>query len=365
MKKKHMPANKVASILAAAFAAVTLAGCTHLGPRTISADRFDYSSAVADSWKQQTLLNIVKLRYMDLPVFVDVASIVSGYSLETSGNVGGQLSSAGAIQGDSLLLGASGKFTDRPTVTYVPMTGEQFLHGLITPIDPKNIFFMLQTGYAADFILGLTVESINGVRNRSATGGSVREADPDFMRVLQLLREVQMAGALGMRIEEDKEKSKTAVLFFKPDDLPVEIADNILEIQQLLRLPAGQQRFEIRYSPVRGEAHELAVNSRSMLQILGAFASYMEVPEAHLKDHSATPSFADVAQDGLQHVVRIHSGLEKPANAFAAVHYRGHWFWIDHGDLQTKRALTAVMFFFTLAETGTNENLPLITIPAQ
>jgi hypothetical protein len=61
---------------------VALTGCTHLGPRTVAVDRFDYSSSIADSWKQQTLLNIVKLRYMDLPVFVDVASIVSGYSMQ-------------------------------------------------------------------------------------------------------------------------------------------------------------------------------------------------------------------------------------------------------------------------------------------
>ena len=34
-------------------------------------------------------------------------------------------------------------------------------------------------------------------------------------------------------------------------------------------------------------------------------------------------------------------------------------------DWLTKRALTAVMFFFTLADTGSPDKLPLITIPAQ
>ena len=102
-----------------------------------------------------------------------------------------------------------------------------------------------------------------------------------------------------------------------------------------------------------------------MLQIMGAFASYLDVPEAHLKDYSALPAFENTGPESRQNQVRIHSGKEKPANAFAAVHYHGFWFWIDDGDWQTKRALTAVMFFFTLAETGDSGKLPLITIPAQ
>ena len=73
------------------------------------------------------------------------------------------------MQGNFAAVGGQAIYTDRPTITYVPMTGEKFLRGLITPIDPKHIFSMLQSGYAADFILGLTVESLNGVRNRSAT----------------------------------------------------------------------------------------------------------------------------------------------------------------------------------------------------
>jgi hypothetical protein len=163
---------KTPQLIAAALTCALFTGCAHLGPKTVAVDRFDYSSAIADSWKQQTLLNIVKLRYMDLPVFVDVSSVVAGYSMQTGVSVNGTLSSDKAIQGNFLAAGGQAIYTDRPTITYTPLTGEAFLRGLMTPIEPKNIFFMLQSGYAADFILGLTVESLNSVHNRSTTAGS-------------------------------------------------------------------------------------------------------------------------------------------------------------------------------------------------
>lgn len=360
-----MKITRIQTLIATAFASVVLTGCTHLGPRTVAGDRFDYSTSIADSWKQQTLLNIVKLRYMDLPVFVDVASVVAGYSLQTGGSLNGTLSSKGAIQGNFLAAGGQVVYTDRPTITYVPLTGEKFLRGLMTPIDPKNIFFMLQSGYAADFVLGLTVESLNGVRNRSTAAGAMREADPDFARALELLRDIQAAGAMGMRVEVDKAKNSTAVLFFRRDDVPPETAEKEAEVRRLLKLPADQQKYALIYSPVRGAENELAVNSRSLLQIMAAFATYLEPPEAHLKDHSAVPAFENSPPEARGAKARIHSGKAKPATAFAAVRYRDYWFWIEEGDWQTKRALTAVMFFFTLAETGGNEQLPLITIPAQ
>lgn len=355
------PRNPIGVVAACAL----LTGCAHLGPTSIPVDRFDYSSAIADSWKQQTLLNIVKLRYMDLPVFVDVASIVAGYSLQTGVAVNGVVSSAGAVQGNYGALAGQAVYTDRPTITYAPLTGEKFLRGLVTPIDPKNIFFMLQSGYPADFLLSLTIESINGLHNRSSAGGSVRAVDPEFTRVVQLMREVQAAGAIGMRIEDDKARGATAIVFFRQDDIPTEVTAKLAEIRRLLRVPADAQRLELIYSPARGASNELTVSSRSMLQIIGAFASYIDVPAAHLSDGSATGAPDAGAGDAPAPRVRIRSDVRKPEGAFAAVSYRGHWFWIDESDWQTKRALTAVVFFFTLADTGGNDRLPLITIPAQ
>ena len=354
----------LARLLALSLGALQV-GCTHMGPKTVAVDRFDYGSAIADSWKQQTLLNIVKLRYTDLPVFVDVASIVAGYSLETGLTAGGSFPETTSFGGNTATVGGSAKFTDRPTITYIPMTGEKFLRGLITPIDPKHIFFLLQSGYPADFILGLTVESLNGVRNSSAATGATRAPDPDFVRALALLREVQAAGGVGMRVEEGMAKGQTAVVFFRQEDLPAEIQEKAAEVRRLLKLPGDGDRFTLSYSPVRGANDQLTVNSRSMLQIMSAFAGHVEIPEADLAAGRAMPGITTAAPPGVQSAVRIRSGPDKPAHAFTAVRYRNTWFWIEDDNWQTKRALTAVMFFFTLAETGGNDRMPLITIPAQ
>jgi hypothetical protein len=357
--------NRSQHLLAALAGVLVFAGCTHIGPKTVIVDRFDYGTAIAESWKQQTLLNIVKLRYMDLPVFMDVASVVSGYSMQTGVSINGTLSTPDAIQGNFMAAGAQAIYTDRPTITYVPTTGDKFLRGLIKPIDPKNIFSLLQSGYSAELILGLSVDSLNGVRNRSAVGGG-RDADPEFIRTLNLLREVQDAGAFGMRVEENKGKGSTGVVFFRRDDVTSEIADKAAEIRRLLKLDPNSQKFVLTYSPVRGAENELAVNSRSMLQIMQAIASYLDVPEDHLEDQSATP-FPDIipTAESCRQNLRIYSGKTKPASSFTAVRYRDYWFWVDNGDLKTKRALTVAMLFFTLADTGSPEELPLITIPAQ
>src|SRR5512135_433304 len=115
----------------ALLGALTLTGCRSIGPRTIPRDRYDYSGSISESWKRQTLLNIVKLRYLDPPIFVDVGQIVAGYSLETSGSLGGQLSSP---QDNNLTMGGAIRFTDRPTVTYTPLTGDKFVKALMTPL---------------------------------------------------------------------------------------------------------------------------------------------------------------------------------------------------------------------------------------
>lgn len=83
-------------------------GCLHpkIGPNSLPRDRSLYSVSLADSWKEVTLLNIVKVRYLDPPVYVDIANIVSSYTLAQGATAGGTIEPVGtsnASLGGSIL----------------------------------------------------------------------------------------------------------------------------------------------------------------------------------------------------------------------------------------------------------------------
>ena len=67
------------------------------------------------------------------------------------------------------------------------------------------------------------------------------------MRALQLMRELQAAGAIGMRVEEDKAEGSTGVIFFRHDDVSSDIVEKAVEVRRLLKLPVDAQKLSLTY----------------------------------------------------------------------------------------------------------------------
>jgi hypothetical protein len=338
-----------------------LTGCASIGPPSVTVDRFDYNTAISKSWKEQTLLNIVKIRYMDMPLFVDVASIVSGYTLQSSVNLGGHVSTDG-LQGDYANLGASGTFTDRPTITYQPITGQQFNKSFMTPLPPGAILFLVQTGWPADLIYTVTVDSVNGLRGRVSGGSSARPGDPKFFRMVELMREIQKSGVIGMRIIKGQDNQDTTIMFFHKQNIPPEIAEAQQELASLLGLQPGIQDVKVAYGLIPRDDKEIAMLTRSMMQIMVELATQINAPPEHIAEHRTIPRMPWA--DGDDYLIRIDHSKEKPDDAFVAVRYRDYWFYIDDKDLKSKRTFTFLMILFSVTETGGREGLPLVTIPA-
>src|SRR6516165_5909469 len=208
--------------IAVSLLSLLVTTCSSIGPVTMPRDRIDYASSIGNSWKEQTLLNIVKLRYGDMPIFLEVAQVIAGYQLQsaiagnfTAGNFNASLVGPFTATGSA---SAAATYTDRPTVIYAPLTGVDFLKRLMTPMPPSSVLFMLQSGYSADRIMPIVLDSINGINNGS--NRLKRPADPKFTRFVALLREGQLAGAIQIRIERPKGGAESSVLIFGPSKDP-------------------------------------------------------------------------------------------------------------------------------------------------
>ena len=156
-----------------------LAGCTSVPSQNVTTDRMDYGTVVAKSWKRQTLLNVVRLRYADAPVFLNVASIVNSYTVGGNANVQAQIPSH--TDPNVFQAGVAGNWSNTPTVTYQPLIGDRFTRSLLTPIPPVSIYQLLQGGWPATVVFQTVVGSINGLRNASTSIAAV----PGFLELTE------------------------------------------------------------------------------------------------------------------------------------------------------------------------------------
>jgi hypothetical protein len=358
-----MPRN-----LAAALLGLAVGACGSVGPATVSHDRIDYATAIGNSWKEQTLLNVVKLRYGDMPIFLEVAQVIAGYQLQSA--VGGSFTAGNfnaALVGPFTAVGtatAAGTYTDRPTVIYSPLTGVDFLKRLMTPVPPSSVLFMLQSGYAADRIMPIVLDSINGINNGS--NRLRRSADPKFARLVELLREGQLAGAIQIRIEGGKGGAESSVLIFGPSKDP-ELAAKGREIKSILGIKPDLRELKVNFGGYSGKDDEIDMMTRSMLQIMLEFAAVIQVPASDVEQGKATPGLSDMGAPAapIGPPLRVRVADTAPKNALVAVQYDNRWFWIADTDIQSKYTFGIIMLMFSIADTGVRGAAPVVTIPAQ
>lgn len=362
-----MTMRRVVALLGNTLVALVVCACSAIGPPTVERDRSDYATAIGESWKHQTLLNIVKLRYGDFPVFLEVAQVIAAYQFQTAvgagftaGNNSGGTIGPTAVGGNVL---AQGTYTDRPTMIYAPLTGNDFLKQLMTPIPPSALLFLLQSGYSAEYVMSIAVNSINGVSNE-ARRGMTRAADPKFARLAHLLRELQLDDAVQVRIERSRGKPESAMLAIPPNGDP-QFSESA-EIRSILRLKPGLRQFEVNYGGYLGKDDEISMMTRSMLQIMLELAAIAQVPASDIASGRATPGVVGDQSDqaGAPPLLNIVSGDTQPRDAYVAIPYNGRWFWIANTDIRSKTIFGFVMLLFSISDTGVRASPPVVTVPA-
>jgi len=362
--RAYGPLSRVkAEVYLLAFLTLLSNGCAlRVGPKRIPHDRFDYSAAVASSWKEQMLTNLVKVRYADPPVFLDIAQLVTQYTLEASATVNTP-DWSGSPSGPA--AGVFGRWAESPTITYNLMTGDRFAKSMLEPISPASLLQLVQSGWPIDAVFGVAVKAINGLYASSSSEVFRHQGDPNFYKVLKLLRELQLSDSLGFRVRTEK-GGEEHLFLFRPRHPQPEALAAAKAVRELLGLSPNATEFHVVFGALPASDTEIAVLTRTILGIFAEAAAGVQVPPADLQEGRATkPVLPETSGEvSPQHLVRVQSSAHKPDSraAFAAVQYRGNWFWVDDQDLASKRGLSFLLILFTLASPGVTITPPVLTI---
>jgi hypothetical protein len=346
---------------------VILTGCNTVGPKTIEGARFNYNEAIVQSRDQQLLLNLVRLKYRDTPLFLEVTSVSTQYTFSADAGVGGISLDDGGITDGALDAGVG--YTEKPTVQYTPLQGKQFVSQLLTPIPLEALLLLEQSGWSLQRILMMCAQDLNGVYNAPSASGPTPEYAPefeDFLKVVEILRRLQVARAVELGIQTVNAEGTPPVshVFIRLDSTRGAAADHSA-IKDMLGLPQSATKFRLGSSRVR--ASDIQIRTRSLVGVMNYLSQAVEAPD-HDDDRVTTTRLGpkDDTEFEWTHVlgelIQIHSAASRPTDAHTAVNYRGTWFYIEDTNLKAKSTFGLLSTLFSL-QAGEVESLaPALTL---
>jgi hypothetical protein len=352
--------------------ALLASGCaTSLGPRALRSERPDYNRQIVRSGDAEMLLNLVRLRYNDTPLFLELGSVVAQYGLEASLSASAQ-AGAGAFgtAGTGLMYG------EKPTITYAPLTGDKFATRLLTPIPLDSIMLFVQTGWSGERLLLLTVQRVNDLYNAPTATGPTPERKPDYESFADFtarLQRLRSAGLHGLNWEIEAQEAKPSghepqFWVRAPADPNSPLAADAAAVRRYLDLTPGREDFRLTAFPFKRRPDEVGIRARSLLGVLYFLSQSVELPAPDVQAGLATVT---MDEDGRPFdwsrvtgkLMTIRSQLERPRNAYVAVQHRGWWFYIADDDQSSKATFSLLNFLFSLQSASSEGKSPILTLP--
>ncbi len=167
--------------------AAALPSC-QIGPGTLPVSAAHYSDAVSVAQSEQLLVNLVRLRYRDHPVYLSVSSISTQFEFGASTSLDGRVVESGP---DTLGLGGGVNYAERPTITFGILSGDAFEREMLEPVSVNTIALLVESGWRAERVLRLTVEGLNGLMHARTASGPTPMREPDYREFLEAAALIQ------------------------------------------------------------------------------------------------------------------------------------------------------------------------------
>ena len=351
-------------LLACSLVLVAAVGCNSAGPKALENGRVLYNEAVNVTANEQLLLNLVRLRYRDTPTFLNLTSISTQYILTGGAGLGFSVSEGEGVTGGSGSL--SFGYTEKPTISFVPLSGESFVTELLAPIDPATVALLSHSGWDLERVSRVLVQGINGVPNAPSASSPTPPVPPefeDFKKAAELLQQINRKGWLEFGFETVDEV-EVMVLRFAPE---ARGSAQLAEWGRLMRVDPSRD-LPISAAVLGGGEDRMGFNMRSLMGVLYFLSQGVEVPTRHEEEGLVTVTrSADGSRfdwfEASGDLLRIRSGSSAPDRAAVRVRYRGHWYWVADDDLQSKSTFSMLAQLVALQAGGSTGAAPLLTLP--
>ena len=168
-----------------------------------------------------------------------------------------------------------------------------------------------------------------------------------------------------IEVQEVEEDDKSERYLIIAEEFAENLRPRVDELRQLIGL-SNRNRFHITDRVTNIKDDEISIQTRSVMAIMEFMARGVEVPLEHLEDgwvidYGLQNSEGEMAK--AQIPFKMHSSKNLPGNVFAAVRFRDHWYYIDHADITSKRALSLIIVLFRLQAPTPPGAAPILTLP--
>ena len=141
--------------LAGLFCSLAVTGC--LSPITLNRAVTSYDEAVTDALSKQLLINIARAHQHQPIHFTGVSNIAATFDFRVSAGA------TPALTGDAgraLMPIFGGSMAENPTISMVPIEGEEFTKRLLTPFLETKFLLLLRQRYDIDLLLRLMAQEL-------------------------------------------------------------------------------------------------------------------------------------------------------------------------------------------------------------
>lgn len=142
-------------MLAGALCSLTLSGC--LSPITLTRAVTTYDEAVSDAVSKQLLINIARAHRHQPIHFTGVSNIAATFDFRM--NAGATPALTGEAS-KTLLPVFGGSVAENPTISIVPIEGEEFTKRLLTPFQATQFTLLVRQRFDIDLLLRLMAQEL-------------------------------------------------------------------------------------------------------------------------------------------------------------------------------------------------------------